>query len=56
MIDLLQAAKARAFVQGRDFVLPDDIRMLAVATLALRIRLVSRANTDANTLIASLVG
>ena len=55
MIDLLQAAKARAFVQGREFVLTDDIRMLAVATLAHRIRLVSRANTDANTLIASLI-
>jgi MoxR-like ATPase len=33
----LRAAKARAFLQGRDFVLPDDLKALAVPVLAHRI-------------------
>lgn len=34
---LLKAAKARALIQGRDFVLPDDVRLLAERVLAHRI-------------------
>lgn len=55
MIDLLQAAKARAFVHGRSFVLPDDVTSLAPAALSHRIRLVARANMDSETLIESLL-
>jgi MoxR-like ATPase len=55
MIDLLQAAKARAFVHNRDFVLPDDIKALAPSALSHRIRMVARANTDPRDLIASLI-
>ncbi|MHB1235283.1 MAG: AAA family ATPase [Microbacteriaceae bacterium] len=36
-IHLIRAAKARAALEGRDFVLPDDIEALAVAVLAHRL-------------------
>ncbi len=36
---LMQAAKGRALLQGRDYVRPDDVQALAVATLAHRITL-----------------
>ncbi|MGE3536663.1 MAG: AAA family ATPase [Candidatus Tectimicrobiota bacterium] len=36
---LYQLARARAMVQGRDFVLPDDVKMLAQAALAHRLLL-----------------
>lgn len=55
MIDLTQAAKARAFVHERDFVLPDDVKNLAPAALAHRIRLVARANMSPERLIESLL-
>lgn len=55
MLDLLDAAKARAFIRERDFVLPDDIHALAPYVLAHRIRLVARANTDADALIRSFL-
>ena len=55
MIDLLHAAKARAFVHNRDFVLPDDVKKLAPLALSHRIRLVARANTDAQGLIESML-
>jgi MoxR-like ATPase len=42
-IALLRAAKARSLVRGRDYVLPDDIRDLAVSVLAHRILLVPEA-------------
>lgn len=54
MRDLLQAAKARALVHKRDFVLPDDIRALAVPALAHRIRLASNASVDERSLIEDL--
>lgn len=55
MIDLKQASKARAFIHGRKFVLPDDVNALAPAVLAHRIRLVARANMSAERLIESLL-
>lgn len=55
MIDLLQAAKARALVHHREFVLPDDVKILAPSALSHRIRLVARANTDPGNLIKSLI-
>ncbi|MBA2662944.1 MAG: MoxR family ATPase [Bradymonadaceae bacterium] len=36
---LLKASQARAVIHGRDFVLPDDVRMLAPAVLAHRVLL-----------------
>lgn len=36
-LSLLQAAKARAALHGRDFVLPDDVRALAAGVLAHRV-------------------
>ena len=53
MIDLIQAAKARALLHGRDFVLPDDVRVLAPSSLAHRIRTAARANVDPEALIES---
>ncbi len=41
-ISLLRAAQARALLRGRDFVIPDDIKELAVAVLAHRVVLPSR--------------
>jgi MoxR-like ATPase len=39
----VRAAKARAALEGRDFVLPDDVDALAVAVLAHRLLPTSRA-------------
>jgi len=38
-IGLVRIAKANAFLEGRDFVLPDDVKMLATAVLQHRIAL-----------------
>lgn len=39
-------SRARAFIEGRDFVLPDDVRALAPAVLAHRIAFTHRALVD----------
>jgi len=39
MIMLLEAAQAKAYMQGRDYVIPDDIKALAVNTLHHRVSL-----------------
>ena len=44
---LHRACRARAFVRGRDFVVPDDLRALVVATWAHRLTPRSGANADA---------
>lgn len=36
-IDLLKAAKAKAFLSGRDYVIPDDVKEIAIAVLAHRL-------------------
>jgi len=46
-LQLLDAARARAALHGRGFVLPDDVRALAPATLAHRIAPVAAAAPDA---------
>lgn len=46
-LGLLAAARARAAVQGREYVLPDDIQALAQPVLAHRIQPVSAAPADA---------
>jgi MoxR-like ATPase len=38
-LDLVQLARARALLSGRDFVIPEDVKALAVATMAHRISL-----------------
>lgn len=43
MLALMRAAQARAFLLGREFVKPDDIRALAVPVLAHRLTLTSEA-------------
>jgi len=40
---LIQAAKARAFLKGRDFILPEDLQILAVPVLAHRVLLSGQA-------------
>lgn len=38
-LDLVQLARARALLQGRDYVIPEDVKMLAIAAMAHRISL-----------------
>lgn len=54
---LLRAAQARAVLDGRDYVLPDDIQEVAVAVLAHRVsmRSVSSSWNDAATIIDELL-
>lgn len=46
LIAWIKAAKAYAFVDGRDFVTPDDLKVLAVPVLAHRLILVQRSNKE----------
>ncbi len=43
---LLHAARARALLSGRDFVLPDDVKALAAQILAHRLMLISEAEME----------
>jgi len=52
---LERAARARAVVKGRDHVVPDDIKELAVPILAHRVRLASRADSNVRRSDASRV-
>jgi len=45
-IFLLRAAKANAFLAGRGYVTPDDVKGLAVDTLRHRVILTYRADAD----------
>jgi MoxR-like ATPase len=57
-LQLVRAAKARAALEGRDFVLPDDIDVLAVAVLGHRLLPTSRAmgqHHESAPLIAEIV-
>ncbi len=56
---LLHAARAWAWLSGRDFVTPDDVKALAHATLAHRLGLRPEAEldgTDVNQVLASALG
>jgi MoxR-like ATPase len=53
-LQLARAAKARAYVQGRDFVLPDDVDALAVPVLAHRL-LVRRGGSTAAEVVTRLL-
>ena len=52
-LSLLRAARAAAFLAGRDYVLPDDLKALAVPVLAHR--LVMNGAVDARTFLAGVV-
>lgn len=52
---LLKGAMARALIQGRDYVLPDDINVLAEAILAHRILLHPDAELDGTT-VSQVIG
>ena len=54
MLELQQAAKARALVHDREFVLPEDVMQLASAALAHRIRLVSSSTANSQEIIQSI--
>jgi MoxR-like ATPase len=53
---LQRAAQAWALFEGRDFVLPDDVKLLAVPVMAHRLSMRGRAKADATIqeLVASL--
>ncbi len=52
-LGLQRAAQARALVQGRDFVIPEDVQALAVPALAHRVS--SRAGQHADVVVQSLL-
>jgi MoxR-like ATPase len=56
---LLRAARAQALADGRDFLVPDDVKSLAVPALAPRVMLKGRggqgAGMDAETVLRSIV-
>ncbi|MCU1513415.1 MAG: MoxR family ATPase, partial [Microbacteriaceae bacterium] len=54
-LHLVRAAKARAAMEGREFVLPDDIDALAVRVLAHRLIAANRFSSSASTASAQLV-
>ncbi|MBQ1267357.1 MAG: AAA family ATPase [Proteobacteria bacterium] len=56
MLDLRRAACARALLHRREFVLPDDVRVLAPSAIAHRIRLAPRASCDPLDVIEEIVG
>ena len=58
LLSLLGASQARAFLQGRDFVKPDDIKETAVPVLHHRLSLTPEARIrkeDIDSIIRSLV-
>ncbi|MGP4108059.1 AAA family ATPase [Virgibacillus sp. L01] len=54
-ISLMKAAKAYAYIHGRDYVLPDDVKYLAPFVLAHRVILTSEAKYDGLTSDAIIV-
>jgi MoxR-like ATPase len=53
---LLRAARARALADGREFLVPDDLKALAVAALAHRVllRTTTASDVDADTVIGAI--
>lgn len=45
-IDLLRASKANAFLAGRDYVIPDDVKKITIAVLSHRLMLSSEARIE----------
>ena len=46
VIDLQRAAQAWSLFEGRDFVLPDDVKLLALPVLAHRLSMRGRAKAE----------
>lgn len=58
MLSLVAASRARAFIEGRDFVKPDDVKAVAVNVLHHRLTLTGEArikNEDVDSIVKSLV-
>lgn len=58
MLALIRASQGRAFLQGRDFVKPDDVKAVAMQVLLHRLTLSSEARiqkADAGTILKSLI-
>lgn len=58
LLALIRAAQAKAYIDGRDFVKPDDVKSLAFAVLGHRLVLTSEAKfaqTDAKKILDSIV-
>ena len=53
---LATAARARAALDGRDFVIPDDVKQLALPTLRHRVLLSPAADIEGRTTEETLVG
>ncbi len=53
-IALLRTARAWAYLQGRDFITPDDVKTMAPATLAHRVRLTTEADLEGSQVDAVL--
>ncbi len=45
-IDLLKASRAKAFISGRDYCIPDDVKAMAIPVLSHRIRISSEARIE----------
>lgn len=54
MLDFLRAARARALLLNRAFVLPDDLSRLCVPVLAHRIRTTSQAAVDVDEILSEI--
>lgn len=60
MVQLTRCAQARAYLSGRDYVIPDDIKGLAVESLAHRVRLqqsieITQETTDSASIIREII-
>lgn len=53
-IALLRTSRAWAYLQGRDFITPDDVKTMAPATLAHRVRLTTEAELEGSQVEAVL--
>jgi len=54
-IALLRIAKARALLQGRDYVAPDDVQDVIVPTIAHRLVPLPRAGRDSEAQVRAMV-
>ncbi len=51
---LADASKAKAYIEGRDFVKPDDVKAVAISVLAHRLKLTGEARIKAESLEKTL--
>jgi MoxR-like ATPase len=52
---LLRAARAQALADGRDYLVPDDVKSLAIPALAHRVMVKGRGGVDAEAVLRSIV-